>query len=78
MGRSVTAGRAFAERSGTVSQGYGPKKASAYTVPSAIARADGKKGIGMAGGRSWTKEWLKCADSLPQRPGLSLLCNRDI
>ena len=53
--RSVLAGRAFAERSGTVSQGYGPKKASKYTTPSAIARADGKKGIGMAGGRSWIK-----------------------
>ena len=36
---------------------------AAYTKPAAIARNDGKKGIGMAGGRSWTKEWLKFDNS---------------
>ena len=64
-----TIGRAFAERSGTVSEGYGPKKGSVYTKPTHIARGDGKKGIGMAGGRSWTKQWLtfdnSCAPRIP-------------
>jgi L-ascorbate peroxidase len=44
-----TIGRAFAERSGTVAEGYGPKKGTEHTS---------KPGMGMAGGRSWTKNWL--------------------
>ena len=67
-----TIGRAFAERSGTVSEGYGPKKGSVYTKPTHVARGDGKKGIGMAGGRSWTKQWLtfdnSCAPRTPAPP----------
>ena len=62
-----TIGRAFAERSGTVSEGYGPKKGSVYTKPTHIARGDGKKGIGMAGGRSWTKQWLTFDNSYARR-----------
>ena len=79
-----TIGRAFAERSGTVSEGYGPKKGSVYTKPTHIARGDGKKGIGMAGGRSWTKQWLTFDNSYTPRipaptqpfdpPGSAWLC----
>jgi L-ascorbate peroxidase len=53
-----TLGRAFQERSGTTSYGYGSAKGTAYTREDAVARADGKPGIGMAGGQSWTRAWL--------------------
>lgn len=53
-----TLGRAFAERSGTVSEGYGDKKATKFTKSDNIARNDGKSGVGMSGGRSWTTDWL--------------------
>lgn len=53
-----TLGRAFAERSGTVAEGYGDAKASKYTSSGCIARHDGKSGVGMSGGKSWTKNWL--------------------
>jgi L-ascorbate peroxidase len=31
------------------------------------ARADGEEGVGMAGGKSWTKQWLKFDNSYFQR-----------
>lgn len=52
-----TVGRAFKERSGTTDNGYG-SKGTAYTSENAVARKDGKAGVGMPGGRSWTKKWL--------------------
>lgn len=58
-----TLGRAFKERSGQSSYGYGNAKATAYTREESIARADGKPGIGMPGGQSWTKQWLKFDNS---------------
>ena len=42
-----TIGRAFADRSGTVSNGY--------TSPTAHTA---REGMGMKGGRSWTADWL--------------------
>jgi len=54
-----TIGRAFKERSGLVKQGYGAQNATPYTKPTHCARADGKNGVGMPGGASWTKKWLK-------------------
>jgi len=43
-----TLGRAFKERSGQSSYGYGNAKGTAYTREEAVARADGKPGIGSA------------------------------
>lgn len=53
-----TLGRAFNERSGTVENGYGDGKASKYTKSVCPVRHDGKPGVGMAGGKSWTPNWL--------------------
>lgn len=52
-----TIGRAFAERSGTVKESAG--KGTKYTMPPACPRFDGREGMGMPGGRSWTPRWLK-------------------
>eukprot|EP01006_Ploeotia_vitrea_P011162 TRINITY_DN29772_c0_g1_i1.p1 TRINITY_DN29772_c0_g1~~TRINITY_DN29772_c0_g1_i1.p1 ORF type:complete len:306 (-),score=21.12 TRINITY_DN29772_c0_g1_i1:48-965(-) len=62
-----TLGRAFKERSGTVQEGYG--KGTSYTSQGAQARGDGKAGIGMPGGRSWTEKWLRFDNSYYQRTG---------
>ena len=51
-----TLGRAFKERSGTVDNGYG--KGTKYTMAPACPRFDSQPGFGMAGGMSWTKNWL--------------------
>lgn len=53
-----TIGRAFKERSGTVDFGYGDAKASPYTGSGCPVRHDGAAGVGMAGGKAWTKTWL--------------------
>ena len=53
-----TLGRAFAERSGTVPYGYGDAKGTKYTQSTSVARRDGVPGVGMAGGESWTANWL--------------------
>mmetsp|Transcript_80995 Transcript_80995/g.203871 ORF Transcript_80995/g.203871 Transcript_80995/m.203871 type:complete len:324 (-) Transcript_80995:246-1217(-) len=53
-----TIGRIFKERSGACPFGYGNAAASKYTKEDCIARRDGGKGIGMAGGGAWTKNWL--------------------
>jgi L-ascorbate peroxidase len=53
-----TIGRAFKERSGTTTHGYGEKGATKFTCPAFRARHDGKEGVGMAGGQSWTPKWL--------------------
>jgi len=53
-----TIGRVFKERSGACPFGYGNANASKYTKEDVIARHDGAKGIGMAGGAAWTKNWL--------------------
>ena len=75
-----TIGRAFAERSGTVTHGYGAKKATKYTggcpagAPGGpgsggcpFARRDGKAELGMPGGQSWTKSWLTFDNSYFKR-----------
>merc|ERR1712051_778419 len=54
-----TLGRAFKERSGTVPEGYGDANACQYTKSTCPVRHDGHPGVGMPGGRSWTKTWLK-------------------
>lgn len=51
-----TLGRAFKQRSGTAPEGYG--KGTKFTDGKFVARGDGKRGVGMSGGRSWTKKWL--------------------
>lgn len=53
-----TLGRAFKERSGTVTNGYGDASASKYTRSTCPVRHDGKAGVGMPGGKAWTKNWL--------------------
>lgn len=53
-----TLGRAFQERSGVVENGYGDAKASSYTKSGCPVRHDGKAGVGMAGGKAWTPNWL--------------------
>ncbi|CAJ1343625.1 unnamed protein product, partial [Effrenium voratum] len=56
-----TIGRAFAERSGTVKEGYGESSGCPYTrqMPKGCPiRNDGGKGVGMPGGKSWTTKWL--------------------
>lgn len=53
-----TIGRAFKERSGTVENSYGDKGASKYTGSGCPVRHDGKAGVGMSGGKSWTPNWL--------------------
>jgi len=64
-----TIGRAFKERSGTVDNGYGDGTASKYTGSGCIARHDGAAGVGMSGGKSWTKQWLKFDNSYFKPPG---------
>ncbi|CAE7949475.1 nasB, partial [Symbiodinium sp. KB8] len=57
-----TIGRAFKERSGTVKEGYGESNGCPYTraLPASCPiRHDGKGGVGMPGGKSWTSKWLK-------------------
>jgi len=62
-----TIGRAFKERSGTVTNGYGEASATKFTCPMANVRHDGAQGVGMAGGKSWTKRWLTFDNSYFQR-----------
>ncbi|CAE6937687.1 nasB [Symbiodinium natans] len=57
-----TIGRAFKERSGTVKEGYGESNGCPYTKALPVScpiRHDGKAGVGMPGGKSWTSKWLK-------------------
>uniref|UniRef100_A0A7S0AI72 phosphopyruvate hydratase n=1 Tax=Pyrodinium bahamense TaxID=73915 RepID=A0A7S0AI72_9DINO len=60
-----TLGRAFKERSGLVAEGYGEAKACPYTKSVGLCpvRRDGQAGVGMPGGKSWTKKWLKFDNS---------------
>mmetsp|Transcript_86848 Transcript_86848/g.263369 ORF Transcript_86848/g.263369 Transcript_86848/m.263369 type:complete len:200 (-) Transcript_86848:82-681(-) len=62
-----TLGRAFKERSGTVENGYGDATASKYTKSACPVRADGKPGVGMAGGKAWTNNWLTFDNSYFKR-----------
>ena len=56
-----TLGRAFKERSGAVEEGYGA--GTKFTGGATVARGDYAPGVGMAGGRSWTPEWLSFDNS---------------
>eukprot|EP00467_Chlorarachnion_reptans_P003287 CAMPEP_0114506206 /NCGR_PEP_ID=MMETSP0109-20121206/11297_1 /TAXON_ID=29199 /ORGANISM="Chlorarachnion reptans, Strain CCCM449" /LENGTH=304 /DNA_ID=CAMNT_0001684765 /DNA_START=113 /DNA_END=1027 /DNA_ORIENTATION=- len=62
-----TLGRAFKERSGVVDNGYGGETATKFTCPFHKARADKKDGVGMAGGKSWTQNWLSFDNSYFKR-----------
>lgn len=64
-----TVGRAFKERSGTSTYGYGSKGTSYTSNEENHARADGGEGLGMMGGQSWTKKWLSFDNSYFQRTG---------
>ena len=72
-----TLGRAFRERSGTTTNGYGDKGASRYTTSSAVARGDGRAGVGMSGGKSWTKKWLSFDNSVRQKKKKRVTCTND-
>jgi L-ascorbate peroxidase len=61
-----TLGRAFKERSGTVDNGYG--SGTKYTMAPACPRFDKQPGFGMAGGMSWTKDWLTFDNSYFTQP----------
>ena len=61
-----TLGRAYKERSGTVEHGYG--KGTKYTMPPSCPRFDGQPGFGMAGGMSWTPNWLTFDNSYFTQP----------
>ncbi|CAM9598816.1 unnamed protein product [Chrysoparadoxa australica] len=52
-----TLGRAFADRSGL------GKEETKFTDGKAVARGDGKAGIGRKGGQPWTRVWLKFDNS---------------
>lgn len=52
-----TLGRAWKDRSGL------GKESTKFTQPTHVARADGKAGIGKAGGQPWTEKWLKFDNS---------------
>lgn len=52
-----TLGRAWKDRSGLGAE------STKFTEPGHIARADGKPGIGKAGGQPWTEKWLKFDNS---------------
>jgi len=52
-----TLGRAWKDRSGL------GKDSTKFTQPEHVARADGKAGIGKAGGQPWTEKWLKFDNS---------------
>jgi len=60
-----TIGRAFKERSGVTKFGYGKANGTKYTgCPFMNARKDMVEGaIGMPGGASWTRQWLKFDNS---------------
>mmetsp|Transcript_17654 Transcript_17654/g.29980 ORF Transcript_17654/g.29980 Transcript_17654/m.29980 type:complete len:294 (-) Transcript_17654:196-1077(-) len=58
-----TIGRAFKGRSGVTDCGFG-KAGTRYTSnENHCARNDGKKGLGMLGGKSWTKNWISFDNS---------------
>jgi len=56
-----TIGRAFKDRSGTCP--FDSMNPAKYTTKDSVARHDGTRGVGMQGGQSWTKEWLKFDNS---------------
>jgi len=64
-----TVGRAFTERSGTTKYGYGSRGTSYTSNEAHKARRDGKEGLGMTGGQSWTKNWLTFDNSYFIRDG---------
>ncbi|CAE8725283.1 unnamed protein product [Polarella glacialis] len=53
-----TIGRAFKERGGSCSFGYGDQAASKYTKSSSKMWEDHSAGCGIAGGAAWTRNWL--------------------
>ena len=57
-----TLGRAFEDRSGVTHHSSGDQGATQYTSLIHCARHDKEQGVGMAGGCSWTKNWL-CFDN---------------
>ena len=63
-----TIGRAFKDRSGVCAYSSGDRGATRYTRPTAIAKGSGEGGIGMAGGMSWTSNWLQFDNSYFKRP----------
>lgn len=56
-----TLGRAFKERSGQAQEAAG--KGTPLTMCPHLARKDGKPGLGMQGGKSWTANWLTWDES---------------
>ena len=62
-----TLGRAFMDRSGVCENTTGSQGATRYTQLMSVARADGVPGVGMAGGCSWTTNFLTFDNSYFRR-----------
>lgn len=62
-----TLGRAFEDRTNVCKNSSGSQGATKYTRLNYIARGDKKTGIGIAGGCSWTKNWLQFDNSYFRR-----------
>lgn len=62
-----TLGRGFKDRSGVCEFASGDANATKYTNQNWCAKANGITGIGMAGGCSWTKNWLQFDNSYFKR-----------
>jgi len=62
-----TLGRAFKDRSGVCEFASGDATTTKYTNQNWCAKGNGKPGVGMAGGCSWTKNWLQFDNSYFQR-----------
>ena len=69
-----TIGRAFKDRSGVCSFSSGDRGATRYTRPTAMVKPNNETGIGMAGGMSWTANWLHFDNSYYQRPLVRFFC----
>jgi L-ascorbate peroxidase len=62
-----TIGRGFKDRTGVCENISGDQGSSNYTRQNSVARADGVSGVGVAGGKSWTKQWLRFDNSYFRR-----------
>eukprot|EP00428_Durinskia_dybowskii_P062488 CAMPEP_0170381768 /NCGR_PEP_ID=MMETSP0117_2-20130122/14584_1 /TAXON_ID=400756 /ORGANISM="Durinskia baltica, Strain CSIRO CS-38" /LENGTH=325 /DNA_ID=CAMNT_0010637359 /DNA_START=254 /DNA_END=1231 /DNA_ORIENTATION=+ len=62
-----TLGRAFKDRTGVCAFSSGDQGATIFTQPTSNAKGDGAGGVGMAGGCSWTRNWLQFDNSYFRR-----------
>lgn len=62
-----TLGRAFKDRSGVCPFSSGDQGATLYTKQTSLAKGNDEPGVGMAGGCSWTRNWLQFDNAYFQR-----------